>query len=67
MGGKDMLKIANVKHIELQDWNDFVSKTYGKPYNFQQQDGCKPRGIFRFNVPLDEDDFFEDENFDEWK
>ena len=62
---EDMLKIANVKYIELQDWNDFVSKTYGKPYNFQQQDGCKTRGIFRFNVPLDEDDPSEDYMNDE--
>lgn len=28
-----------------------VKRTYGRPYNFQQQDGCKPRGTFRFTVP----------------
>jgi len=48
------LKISNVKHIELQDWNDFVTETYDRPYHFQQQEGCKSRGTFRFNVPLDD-------------
>lgn len=45
------MKISNQKVIELRDWNDFVQKTYGRPYNFQQQDGCKSRGVFSFDVP----------------
>lgn len=40
-----MLKIQKRNVIEVSDWNDLVSQTYGRPYNFQQQDGCKSRGI----------------------
>lgn len=39
------MKIETIKQISLQDWNELIENTYGKPYNFQQQDGCKPRGI----------------------
>ncbi len=46
-----MLKIKNVKMIEVSDWDELVSDTYGKPYNFQQQDGCKSRGIFYLTIP----------------
>jgi hypothetical protein len=40
-----MIKHELVKQVSVQDWNDLVEKTYGRPYNFQQQDGCKSRGI----------------------
>ena len=46
-----MIKIKNVKIIEVSDWDKLVSDTYGKPYNFQQQDGCQPRGIFHLTIP----------------
>ena len=46
-----MLKIKNVKMIEVSDWDKLVSDTYGKPYSFQQQDGCQPRGIFHITIP----------------
>lgn len=39
-----MLKSTMVKTIDLDDWNTLVEETYGRPYNFQQQDGCKARG-----------------------
>lgn len=35
-----MLKYKNVRVISVQDWDDLVEKTYGRPYNLQQQDGC---------------------------
>lgn len=35
----------NVNLISVQDWDALVQEVYGKPYNFQQQDGCKERGI----------------------
>lgn len=38
-----MLNIKTVKVIDLQEWDDLVSSTYGRPYNFQQQDDCKER------------------------
>ena len=50
--------------FEVQDWNDLVKTVYNKPYHFQQQDGCKQRGTFKFSVPLEDDpsDFEETEN-----
>lgn len=46
-----MIKFKNVKVIEASDWDKLVEETYGKPYSFQQQDGCKPRGMFHLEVP----------------
>ncbi len=37
--------------IEVSEWDDLVVKTYGRPYSFQQQDGCKDRGTESFAVP----------------
>jgi len=45
------MKIVKKNFISVQDWDDLVEKTYGKPYSFQQQDDCKPRGIFQLTVP----------------
>lgn len=39
------------KVIEVSDWDALVVKTYGRPYNLQQQDGCKDRGTEAFTVP----------------
>lgn len=45
-------KIAKtVNTIEVQDWDDLVEKTYGRPYCFQQQDGCHARGTWDLTVP----------------
>ena len=44
----------NIQHvglIQLSAWNRMVTKTYGRPYNLQQQDGEKNRGIFKLTVP----------------
>jgi hypothetical protein len=46
-----MIKIKNVKMIEVSDWDKLVSDTYGKPYSFQQQDGCQSRGLFLLTIP----------------
>lgn len=54
------MKIKTKKVIEVQDWDELVEKTYGRTYSFQQQDGCKPRGCFEFNVPEDEYNFEND-------
>lgn len=51
-----MIKIQNKQLISVGDWDSLVRNTYGKPYNFQQQDGCKERGTHHFKVP----DFAED-------
>lgn len=39
------------KHITLEEWDDLVIETYGKPYSFQQQDGCKARGQRKIRIP----------------
>lgn len=54
------MKYTNRKIIEMQDWDDLVTETYDKPYSFQQQEGCKDRGVFTFEVPIEEDDFEND-------
>lgn len=51
-----MLNIKTVHMIEVQDWDGLVEETYGRPYSFQQQDGCKERGIFRLTVPEEWED-----------
>lgn len=30
--------------IDVSDWDKLVIDTYGRPYSFQQQGGCKQRG-----------------------
>jgi len=57
-----MIKISNKKFIEVQDWDDLIRKTYNKPYSFQQQEGCKPRGVFNLTIPSD---YTEDEEMEE--
>ncbi len=46
-----MIKLRNVKMIEVRDWDELVKDTYGKPYNFQQQYGCQERGVFNLTIP----------------
>lgn len=51
------LDIQTVQMIEVADWNEFVSQVYGRPYDFQQQEGCRHRGIYRITVPDEVDDY----------
>lgn len=51
------MRIKTEKLISVQDLDKLVVKTYGRPYSFQQQDGCKDRGLFRFTVPEEACDF----------
>ena len=46
-----MIKVQTKKIIDVQDWDDLVIKTYGKPYSFQQQNGCQDRGTFNITIP----------------
>lgn len=48
---KKKLKFRNTKTIESSDWDDLVQSTYGRPYCFQQQDGCKSRGTYELTIP----------------
>ena len=54
-----MLKFKNKKVIDVYDWDKLVADTYKRPYSFQQQDGCKDRGIHNITIPskyADEED-----------
>lgn len=44
------LRTNTVTTISVQDWDKFVTEVYGKPYSFQQQDGCKDRGTYHLDV-----------------
>jgi hypothetical protein len=48
-----MIRTKTVQMIDVQDWDQLVVDTYGKPYSFQQQDGCKERQTFEFSVPYE--------------
>lgn len=55
----------NVKIIDCDEWDQLVRKTYGKPYCFQQQDGCKQRGVSRLNVPAEPAEFYTNDSVPE--
>lgn len=48
------LKISLLQVIDINDWDSFIEHVYGKIYSFQQQNGCKDRGIYRFSAGYDE-------------
>jgi hypothetical protein len=37
--------------IDVGDWDQLVIDSYGKPYSFQQQDGCKERQRVKIKIP----------------
>lgn len=49
--------MKQVTMLDVSEFDELVKNTYGKPYRFQQQDGCKERGVFHFTVPCEEEDF----------
>lgn len=55
-----MIKIKTKQVINVGDWDRLVEKTYGKPYNFQQQNGCQERGNYSITIPDVADDFEND-------
>lgn len=46
-----MINTRTVEVIDCGEWDELVMKTYGRPYNFQQQDGCKPRQHVSITIP----------------
>lgn len=49
--------METVNFFEVNEWDNLIQTTYKKPYSFQQQGGCKDRGIARFIVPTIPEDF----------
>ena len=45
------MKIQTRNVIDSHEWDRGVKKTYGRPYNLQQQDGCQSRGNIYLTVP----------------
>lgn len=54
------MQIKTVSVIDVQDFDKLVQETYGRPFSFQQQDGCKSRGIVQVNVPDYDEDYEND-------
>jgi hypothetical protein len=61
-----MIKYRTEKVINVQDWDDLVEKTYGRPYSFQQQEGCKSRGTFHLTVYENWDDVDAEKTDSQW-
>jgi hypothetical protein len=59
------MKIKNIKQIDVQDWDKLVEKTYGKIYSFQQQNGCKSRGVEIISTSEDYSEDFENDSITE--
>ena len=55
-----MIKVQTKQVIDVSDLDDLIEKTYGRPYSFQQQDDCKPRGTHDITVPDGAEDFEND-------
>ncbi len=55
-----MIKFKTEKVIRVHDWDELVEKTYGRPYSFQQQDGCKERQRVYLTVPEEAEDYKND-------
>lgn len=46
--------------IDVGDWDSLVETTYGRPYSFQQQDGCKERQRVTLTIPDEAYDYEND-------
>lgn len=60
-----MLKSKTEKFVDVQDFDALVTETYGKPYRFQQQNGCQDRGVYYLTVPDPNAEDFEDDEIPE--
>lgn len=59
------MKIRTEKVIDVSEWDALVQNTYNRPYNFQQQNGCRDRGLYGFKVSDKENYDFEKETVPE--
>ena len=51
------IRIKQINKITVKDFDELVRSTYGRPYSFQQQDGCKGRGLVAISVPEYPEDY----------
>lgn len=52
-GDMGIARVRTELVIDVSDWDQLVTETYGRPYNFQQQDGCKGRGREHITIGYD--------------
>lgn len=55
-----MIKFKTKQVIDVSDWDALVKKTYGRPYDFQQQDDSQDRGLRFVTVPYKAFDYKND-------
>ena len=55
-----IVKTRTEQVIDVGDWDQLVIDTYGKPYSFQQQDGCKERQRVSITIPDEAYDYEND-------
>lgn len=55
-----IVKTRTEQVIDVGDWDQLVINTYGKPYSFQQQDGCKERQRVSITIPEQAYDYHND-------
>lgn len=60
-----MIRTRNTQVIDLRDWDNLVTETYGRPYSFQQQDGCKDREHVSIIVPVENPEDYENDTVPE--
>ena len=54
------ISIKQINTITVQDFDELVRSTYGRPYSFQQQDDCKSKGLVAISVPAYPKDYEND-------
>lgn len=54
------IPIKQTNTITVQDFDELVISTYSKPYSFQQQNGCKGRGLVHISIPEYPEDYEND-------
>jgi hypothetical protein len=57
--------IKSIQSIDCQDLDELIVETYGRPFNFQQQDGCKSRGVDHIVVPVSDPYDYENDTIPE--
>lgn len=62
--------VTNINLIQLDEFDNLVKETYGKPYSLRQQEGGMERHLLRITVPVSEPEDYEDSNmgvsFETW-
>jgi len=47
------MKVSTIRMVYVDDFNQFVTETYGRPYNFQQQEDRREKELLWIEVPTE--------------